>query len=124
MDPPRAKRPEPIDVNAALASVGGDEEGGPEEVNRNATIESESATPASDSTGAVAQRGDGPGMLDAFQAQLAKGPAPSAGAGVPRRVARRQQQAEVAQVPLVKKAIELFEVELDKVRYTPPPSGG
>lgn len=37
-----------------------------------------------------------------------------------RRTSRRQQIAEVAQQPFVAKAIELFGVEPDKLRYTPP----
>ncbi|TWU00051.1 DNA polymerase III subunit tau [Botrimarina colliarenosi] len=43
-------------------------------------------------------------------------------AGVPRRVSRRQQQTEIAQQPFVAKAMELFGVEADKLRYTPPRS--
>ncbi|MEQ8849299.1 DNA polymerase III subunit gamma/tau [Botrimarina sp.] len=38
----------------------------------------------------------------------------------PRRPSRRQQQAEIAQQPFVAKAMELFAVEPDKLRYTPP----
>lgn len=42
----------------------------------------------------------------------------------PRREARRQQQAEIVQQPFVAKAIELFGVEPDKVKYTPPKGSG
>ena len=44
-----------------------------------------------------------------------KGPAPA-----PRRATRRQQQAEIAQHPFVAKAMELFGVEPDKIKFTPP----
>lgn len=37
-----------------------------------------------------------------------------------RRISRRQQQSEVAEKPFVKEAIRLFDVEPDKIRYTPP----
>ena len=58
------------------------------------------------------------GLLEAFQSMKPGQPANEA----PKtpRVSRRQQQAEVAQQPFVKKAIDLFGVEPDKVRYSPP----
>ncbi|MEN0112114.1 MAG: hypothetical protein AAF805_15445, partial [Planctomycetota bacterium] len=44
-------------------------------------------------------------------------------ATVPRRVSRRQQQAEAAEHPFIKKAMEVFGVETDKLRYTSPRDG-
>lgn len=41
-----------------------------------------------------------------------------------RRPSRRQQQAAAAQNPFVARAMELFGVEADKVRYTPPTEAG
>ncbi len=42
------------------------------------------------------------------------------GAPASRRVSRRQQQTEIAQHPYVAKAMELFGVEADRIRYMPP----
>lgn len=38
----------------------------------------------------------------------------------PKRLSKRQQQAEIAEQPFVKKAMELFEVEPEKLKYFPP----
>lgn len=61
------------------------------------------------------------GMLDEFAAmkrnvvqQASNAPPP------PRRVTKRQQQAEIAEQPFVKKAMELFEIEPEKLKYFPP----
>ncbi|MGL4513236.1 MAG: DNA polymerase III subunit gamma/tau [Lacipirellulaceae bacterium] len=108
---PVAQKPRraPIDVNAALASVEEAEELPP-------VAPRPTPQPAP-----TAASGDGIDMMSALQAQLAKGPAAAAGPVGSRRVARRQQQAEIAQVPLVKRAMELFDADPDRVRYTPPP---
>ncbi len=67
---------------------------------------------------------DDPNSLMAQYAALRQaGAAPSSAAATPRRVSRRQQQAEVAQHPYVAKAMELFGVEADRIRYTPPREG-
>ena len=44
----------------------------------------------------------------------------SSGAPASRRVSRRQQQTEIAQHPFVAKAMELFGVEADRIKYLPP----
>jgi DNA polymerase-3 subunit gamma/tau len=117
-----AKRPEPIDINAALASAAGGDEG-PDPTASGEPVGSKPAAPREASTEPPARLADGPGMLDEFQAQVARGTSAGGAPAAPRRVTRRQQQAEVVQVPIVKRVIELFDVEPDKVRYTPPPGG-
>ena len=59
------------------------------------------------------------GLLDRFAQMQKEAPAPSA-ASANRPATRRQQQAEAAQQPFVARAMELFDVEPDKLRYTPP----
>lgn len=66
---------------------------------------------------------DPEGMLAQFTALRKSGVSPASAAAPPRRVTRRQQQAEIAQHPFVAKAIELFGIEPDKLKYTPPRGG-
>ncbi len=68
---------------------------------------------------AMATNGDAePGLAEMFSAKLASPSAPSA-AAAPRK-SRKQQLAEVQAQPFVQKAMELFAVEPDKLKYIPP----
>ncbi|MEO1496491.1 MAG: DNA polymerase III subunit gamma/tau [Planctomycetota bacterium] len=68
----------------------------------------------------AAPEANGDGLVAQLAAQLQSKKPP---AERPRPVSRRQQQAEIAQQPFVKRAMELFDVEPDKIRYTPPREG-
>ncbi|MEO0530672.1 MAG: DNA polymerase III subunit gamma/tau [Planctomycetota bacterium] len=63
------------------------------------------------------------GMLAQFTALRESGVQATSTAAPPRRVTRRQQQAEIVQQPFVAKAIELFGVKPDKIKYHPPRDG-
>ena len=82
----------------------------------------EPAPPAAPSSAAdsSAQSGESPGMMERYNARLAS-PSPSV-SNTPPKKSRRQQLADVAQQPFVKRAMELFAVEPDKLRYNPPSS--
>jgi hypothetical protein len=71
---------------------------------------------------AVAEPSDPPVTTDSvlaqFQRAMAGGSAPRPPA--PPRPSRREQAAKIAEQPFVKRAMELFDVAPDKVRYSPP----
>ena len=56
-------------------------------------------------------------LLEQFTKMQENGVAPTS---APAPKSRRQQQADVAQQPFVRKAMELFDAEPGKLRYTPP----
>jgi hypothetical protein len=58
-------------------------------------------------------------VLEQFKQAMANGGLPKAEAP-PARVSRREQLAQVAEQPFVRRAMELFDVAPDKMRYTPP----
>jgi DNA polymerase-3 subunit gamma/tau len=58
-------------------------------------------------------------VLEKFKLAMANGGLPKADAPPP-RVSRREQLAQVAEQPFVRRAMELFDVPTDKMRYTPP----
>lgn len=58
-------------------------------------------------------------VLEQFKQAMANGGLPKAEAPPP-RVSRREQLAQVAEQPIVRRAMELFDVAPDKMRYTPP----
>jgi DNA polymerase-3 subunit gamma/tau len=78
--------------------------------------------PAAQSEVAVAQPTDTPiasdSVLAQFQRAMAGGASPRPAS--PPRPSRREQAAKIAEQPFVKRAMELFDVSPDKVRYTPP----
>jgi DNA polymerase-3 subunit gamma/tau len=57
-------------------------------------------------------------VLAQFQRAMASGAAPRP--APPPRPSRREQAAKIAEQPFVKRAMELFDVSPDKLRYTPP----
>jgi DNA polymerase-3 subunit gamma/tau len=57
-------------------------------------------------------------VLAQFQRAMAESAAPRPAA--PPRPSRREQSAKAAEQPFVKRALELFEVSPDRMRYTPP----
>ena len=58
-------------------------------------------------------------VLAQFKQAMANGGPPKPEAPPP-RVSRREQLAQVAEQPIVRRAMELFDVAADKMRYTPP----
>ncbi|MEM6330527.1 MAG: hypothetical protein AAF790_09785, partial [Planctomycetota bacterium] len=72
------------------------------------------ASPAGGST-ASPPTGE-PSLADLYNASLA-GPTQDT---PPQRKSRRQQMSEVSAHPFVQKAMELFDVAPDKLRYNPP----
>ena len=63
------------------------------------------------------------GLLEEFSKLQMEGvskPPPPAS----RKATRRQQQAEAAQQPYVARAMELFDVPPDKLKYSPPKDDG
>src|SRR4051812_287671 len=58
-------------------------------------------------------------VLAQFKQAMANG-GPSKSEAPPPRVSRREQLAQVAEQPIVRRAMELFDVAPDKIRYTPP----
>ncbi len=58
-------------------------------------------------------------VLAQFQRAMAEGATPRPTAAPP-RPSRREQTAKAAEHPFVRRAIELFDVSPDKLRYTPP----
>jgi DNA polymerase-3 subunit gamma/tau len=58
-------------------------------------------------------------VLAQFKQAMANGGLPKPEAPPP-RVSRREQLAQVAEQPIVRRAMELFDVAPDKMRYTPP----
>jgi DNA polymerase-3 subunit gamma/tau len=61
----------------------------------------------------------GPSVLEKFQRALAQGGLPKSELPPP-RASRREQLAQVAEQPIVRRAMELFDVAPDKIRYQPP----
>lgn len=74
--------------------------------------------PASDQTNGKPSSG-GLSLSEQLNAQLSTPQASHSAPAAPRK-SRRQQLAEIAEEPFVKKAMDLFDVEPDKLRYTPP----
>jgi hypothetical protein len=60
-------------------------------------------------------------VLAQYKQAMANGGMPKA-AAPPQRVSRREQLAQVAEQPIVRRAMELFDVPPEKMRYTPPDS--
>jgi DNA polymerase-3 subunit gamma/tau len=58
-------------------------------------------------------------VFEKFKLAMAGGGLPKTEPATP-RVSRREQLAQVAEQPFVKRAIELFDVATDKIRYSPP----
>jgi DNA polymerase-3 subunit gamma/tau len=58
-------------------------------------------------------------VLAQFKQAMANGGLPKPEAAPP-RASRREQLAQVAEQPIVRRAMELFDVTPDKMRYTPP----
>jgi hypothetical protein len=58
-------------------------------------------------------------VLAQFKQAMANGGLPKSEAPPP-RVSRREQLAQVAEQPIVRRAMELFDVAPDKMRYSPP----
>jgi hypothetical protein len=58
-------------------------------------------------------------VLEQFKQAMANGGLPKTDAPPP-RVSRREQLAQVAEQPFVRRAMELFDVAPDKIRYSPP----
>jgi DNA polymerase-3 subunit gamma/tau len=62
------------------------------------------------------------GVLSEWQRMMAENRNPPA-ASAPPRPTRREQLAQITEQPFVRRAMELFDVPPDKVRYTPPAAG-
>jgi hypothetical protein len=60
-----------------------------------------------------------PSVLEQYQRALSRGGLPKAELPPP-RPSRREQLAQVAERPFVRRAMELFDVTPDKIRYQPP----
>jgi hypothetical protein len=58
-------------------------------------------------------------VLAQFKQAMANG-GQSKPAATPPRVSRREQLAQISEQPIVRRAMELFDVSPDKMRYTPP----
>jgi len=58
-------------------------------------------------------------VLDQYKRAMAGGASPKP-VSKPPRVSRREQLAQVAEQPFVKRAIELFNADPSALRYTPP----
>jgi DNA polymerase III subunit gamma/tau len=58
-------------------------------------------------------------VLAQFKQAMANGGLPKPEAAPP-RVSRREQLAQIAEQPMVRRAMEVFDVASDKMRYTPP----
>ena len=58
-------------------------------------------------------------VLAQFKQAMANGGLPKPEVA-PSRVSRREQLAQVAEQPFVRRAMELFDVAPDKMRYSPP----
>jgi DNA polymerase III subunit gamma/tau len=61
----------------------------------------------------------GGSVLAEFQRTMAQGSVPRAEAASPRQ-SRREQMAQVAEQPFVRRAMELFDVQPGQFRYAPP----
>jgi DNA polymerase III gamma/tau subunit len=79
----------------------------------------ESEMPAIDANGLSESPVERESVLAQFKQAMANGGVPKAEVAPP-RVSRREQLAQVAEQPLVRRAMELFDVAPDKMRYTPP----
>jgi hypothetical protein len=75
--------------------------------------------PASEANGTSAPLVKRESVLAQFKQAMANGGLPKPEAAPP-RVSRREQLAQVAEQPIVRRAMELFDVAPDKMRYTPP----
>jgi hypothetical protein len=58
-------------------------------------------------------------VLEQFQRAMSQGTLPRS-APLPPRTSRREQLAQVSEQPFVRRAMELFDVAPDKLRYSPP----
>ena len=76
------------------------------------------AAPTVEANGATEPAAERESVLEQFKQAMANGGPPKAEA--PPRVSRREQLAQVAEQPIVRRAMELFDVAPDKIRYTPP----
>jgi hypothetical protein len=75
--------------------------------------------PAVEANGSSEPAGERESVLEKFKQAMAGGGLPKAEAAPP-RTTRRQQLAQVAEQPFVRRAMELFDVAPEKMRYTPP----
>jgi hypothetical protein len=72
-----------------------------------------------DANGASEPSAERESVLEKFKQAMAGGGLPKPEASPP-RATRRQQLAQVAEQPFVRRAMELFDVAPEKMRYTPP----
>jgi DNA polymerase-3 subunit gamma/tau len=75
--------------------------------------------PLIEANGAAEQVVERESVLEQFKQAMANGGLPKAEA-LPPRVSRREQLAQVAEQPFVRRAMELFDVAPEKIRYSPP----
>ena len=78
--------------------------------------------PAVEATPAPEPAADRPSVFDQFEQVMANGGLPKDDAPAPVRVSRREQLQQVAEQPFVQRAMELFDVAADRIRYSPPES--
>jgi DNA polymerase III subunit gamma/tau len=96
---------------------------------RDKSADSQDAEPAWRTTVVdVAELPKGEVPATAVDSVLAQYQRAMAGGGVPRpaappRPSRREQAAQIAEQPFVKRAVELFDVSPDRIRYTPADDG-
>jgi len=76
-------------------------------------------TPTAEANGSSEPLVERESVLEQFKQAMANGGLPKLEAP-PTRVSRREQLAQVAEQPFVRRAMELFDVAPDKLRYTPP----
>ena len=75
--------------------------------------------PTTESNGIPERSVERESVLAQFKQAMANGGLPKPEAPPP-RVSRREQLAQVAEQPIVRRAMELFDVAPDRMRYTPP----
>jgi hypothetical protein len=75
--------------------------------------------PAAETNGVSEQPAERESVLAQFKQAMANGGLPKSETP-PSRVSRREQLAQIAEQPIVRRAMELFDVAPDKMRYMPP----
>ena len=78
--------------------------------------------PAVEATPAPEPAADRPSVFDQFKQAMANGGLQKDDAPAPVRVSRREQLQQVAEQPFVQRAMDLFDVAPDRIRYSPPES--
>jgi DNA polymerase-3 subunit gamma/tau len=121
---PPVTTPAPTRPLAAPSPIAGSQPTNPpapvaEPVIRRSDPPNAAEAPAIEANGATEPAVERESVLEQFKQAMANGGMPKTDAPPP-RVSRREQLAQVAEQPFVRRAMELFDVAPDKIRYSPP----